>query len=84
MPTKFGGHCTRELKTAPIHSYIKSLGINDYKTAIGIRYDEKHRKNEDPKKRFIYPLCDEIKVDSDFIRSRGCVSGGSLSLSDKP
>jgi len=48
-------HCTRELKLAPIHSYMKSLGV-EYKTAIGIRADEYRRCGKDPK--IVYPLAD--------------------------
>ena len=41
LPNQNFPHCNRELKLRPIHSYIKkSLGWTDYKTAIGIRYDE--------------------------------------------
>jgi hypothetical protein len=36
-------HCTRELKLRPIASYMKSLGIKGYLTAIGIRLDEQKR-----------------------------------------
>ena len=47
-------HCTRELKTNPIHSYIKSVwGSSPYKTAIGIRADEVDRIRQGD---FIYPL----------------------------
>lgn len=50
-------HCTRELKTVPIHKYIKSLGWKDYYTAIGIRVDEIDRVNSNYKKeKFIYPF----------------------------
>jgi 3'-phosphoadenosine 5'-phosphosulfate sulfotransferase (PAPS reductase)/FAD synthetase len=41
-------HCTRELKTAPIRSYLKSKGWGDFKkytTAIGYRKDEPKRAN---------------------------------------
>jgi hypothetical protein len=39
--------CTRDLKLAPIKSYLKSLGIDEHKirTAIGIRTDETRRVN---------------------------------------
>lgn len=50
-------HCTRELKTRVIHSYIKSLEWKGYYTAIGIRKDEIDRINPNYKKeRFLYPL----------------------------
>lgn len=52
-------HCTRELKINPFNSYIKSLGIGKYKTAIGIRADEIDRIPGDYKKKnYIYPLAD--------------------------
>lgn len=57
IPNASFPHCTRELKTGPIHSYIKSVGWKDYHTAIGIRVDEIDRMN--PKRRqlkLIYPL----------------------------
>lgn len=50
-------HCTRELKTRPIHKYIKSIGWKDYYTAIGIRIDEVDRVNSNYKKeKFVYPF----------------------------
>tara|TARA_R110000850_G_scaffold192645_1_gene319451 strand:- start:19 stop:846 length:828 start_codon:yes stop_codon:yes gene_type:complete len=50
-------HCNRELKLNPINSYIKSIGWENYETAIGIRIDEIDRVNIN-RKRFnlIYPL----------------------------
>lgn len=54
-------HCTRELKTVPIHKYIKSLGWKGYYTAIGIRADEIDRMNHNYQQdRFIYPLISMI------------------------
>ena len=76
MPTPFASNCTRELKLAPINKYIKTLGFNEVVTALGIRHDERHRKsNTAEEQNIIYPLCDELKVDSKFIRdwwSRQC------------
>lgn len=50
-------HCTRELKTAPLHDFIRN-GIGwrkgDYLTAIGIRADEPKRNQ--PKEGIIYPF----------------------------
>ena len=70
LPTVFGSSCTRELKQRPMDSYVKSLGYDEIITAVGIRYDERHRKSLNADKQgFIYPLCDDIKVDSNFIRT---------------
>jgi 3'-phosphoadenosine 5'-phosphosulfate sulfotransferase (PAPS reductase)/FAD synthetase len=45
LPNHVYKHCTRELKLAPIHDYVKSIGWKkgEYKTAIGIRVDEPKR-----------------------------------------
>ena len=70
MPNNFASNCTRELKQAPIHKYIKNLKYDKVIMAMGIRYDERHRKsNNAEKENLIYPLCEDIKVDSKFIRS---------------
>jgi hypothetical protein len=55
-------HCTRELKLAPINSYLRSIGWSrqDYKTAIGIRIDESRRAG---KEGCIYPLIDTWPMD---------------------
>lgn len=58
IPNNRNPHCTRELKERPISSYAKSLGWNDYFTAIGIRTDEIDRMNSKAiDKKFLYPLC---------------------------
>lgn len=50
-------HCNREMKLNPIKSYVKSIGWENYKTAIGIRIDEVDRVNKNRKKlNLIYPL----------------------------
>jgi len=63
IPNKSFLHCTRELKTNPIRSYMRSIGWGDYKkyiTVIGYRIDEK--KRVDLEKAFEesqwYPLYD--------------------------
>lgn len=48
-------HCTRELKTRPIHKYVKENISTEYKTAIGIRIDEA-RRAKIHSKEFVYPL----------------------------
>lgn len=57
LPNVAFPHCTRELKTRPIHKYIKSLGWKGYYTAIGIRIDEVDRVNANyQEEKFIYPF----------------------------
>lgn len=58
MPNVSFLHCTRELKTNPIHHYVKQiLKWKDYYTAIGIRVDEFDRMDANrKKKKYIYPL----------------------------
>ena len=54
--------CTRDLKLAPIHSYLRDIGLepNKVPTAIGIRSDETRRVNPKTAKdrKLIYPLID--------------------------
>ncbi|MDX5586522.1 MAG: phosphoadenosine phosphosulfate reductase family protein [Aureibaculum sp.] len=70
MPSSFASNCTRELKEVPIHKYVKTLGYKNVVTAMGIRADEAHRiSNFAKEKNIIYPLVNDIKIDSLFIRS---------------
>lgn len=70
IPSAFGSKCTSELKTRPLNKYVKSLGYKEVYTAMGIRYDERHRmSNEAKKNNVIYPLIHDVKVDKKFIRS---------------
>ena len=65
LPTNAFPYCTRELKDAAIRSYMRSIGQgkNDYLTAIGIRADEAHRKNQ-----YFYPLID-LNIDLKCVRN---------------
>jgi 3'-phosphoadenosine 5'-phosphosulfate sulfotransferase (PAPS reductase)/FAD synthetase len=57
IPNMAWPHCTRELKTNAMGSFIKSLGWKKWTTAIGIRADEIDRINPKFRKlRFWYPL----------------------------
>jgi hypothetical protein len=69
VPFHTASHCTRELKINVGLSYLKSLGLNDYEMAIGIRADEAHRINraQAAKRKIIYPLVDMIRVNKKFI-----------------
>jgi len=70
MPNNFVSNCTRELKQRPITAYVKSLGYKDTLMAMGIRADESHRRSiHATTDKIIYPLIDDIKVDSNFIRT---------------
>lgn len=68
IPNTSFPHCTRELKTVPIHKYIKHLGWKKYYTAIGIRKDEIDRVDPNYKKRkFVYPFILSTMKPSDKI-----------------
>ena len=83
IPTNFASNCTRELKLAPINKYVKSLGYKEVYTAMGIRWDERHRmSNTADTQNIIYPLINDIKVDSKFIRSWWDEQSFDLQLKD--
>lgn len=68
IPNKAYPHCNRELKLAPIHSYMADkLNGEPYKTAIGIRPDESRRVSpraaEAHNGGIIYPLIDIFPAD---------------------
>ena len=46
IPSTEAPFCSHQLKRLPIISYVKSIVWNDYFTAIGIRYDEPTRVND--------------------------------------
>lgn len=63
IPNQPNPHCNRELKLAPIKSYLRSIGWSKYYTAIGIRYDEIDRMNSKMKeRRLVYPLITDAKM----------------------
>lgn len=63
IPNQSAPYCTRDLKLAPIKSYLKSIGWKDYYTAIGIRQDEVDRINSNYKeKKIYYPLVSEMPM----------------------
>jgi hypothetical protein len=84
LPNNMASNCTRELKQRPIDAYIKQ-NYNDYEVikVVGIRADESHRKSINASlEKTIYPLCDDIKVDSKFIRSWWEKQSFDLNLKD--
>lgn len=83
IPNNFASNCTRELKLKPIEKYVKSLGYEEVYTAMGIRWDERHRmSNTAEKQNIIYPLINDVKVDSKFIRSWWDKQSFDLQLKD--
>jgi len=61
IPNKAYPHCTRELKLAPMQSYLRSIGKDKCDTAIGIRIDEIKRVNSSALEfNILYPLVDMI------------------------
>jgi len=62
MPTSFG--------STSLRAYMRQLGAKKYYTAMGIRFDESHRRsNFQLEERLIYPLIDELRCDEKFIRT---------------
>lgn len=65
IPNQAFPHCTRELKMAPIHSFIRNeLRWDGYKTAIGIRADEIDRVSDVARRDYgaVYPLVENHPV----------------------
>ena len=71
LPNNMASNCTRELKQRPIDAYLRDNYKDfDIIKVVGIRADEAHRKSVNAKiEKVIYPLCDEVKIDSRFIRN---------------
>lgn len=63
IPNQKFPHCTRELKTNPITSFVKNdLGWDNFYTAIGIRVDEIDRIHPDfEEKKYLYPLAQNFR-----------------------
>jgi len=69
LPNNMASNCTRELKQRPIDKYVKQLEYKEVYTAMGIRFDERHREsNTANQQKIIYPLIYDLQVDSSFIR----------------
>lgn len=65
LPNQAYPHCTRELKLAPMKSYLRSIGweAGTYDTAIGIRVDEVDRISPKHRElRLIYPLVSDCPM----------------------
>lgn len=57
-------HCTRELKLAPMTSYLQHAGLDSYKFAVGIRADEPKRIRKDAEQAgIVYPLAHWFPTD---------------------
>ncbi len=74
IPTTNVPFCSDQLKRKTIESYLKSIGWkkNTYKVAIGIRYDEPKRYNDENGKRKInknriLPLVDLFQVNKKWV-----------------
>jgi len=84
LPNNMASNCTRELKQRPIDSYLRDnyKGFDIIKV-VGIRADEAHRKSiKADVEKVIYPLCDEVKIDSKFIRNWWAKQSFDLQLKD--
>jgi len=83
LPNNMASNCTRELKQRPIDKFVKSLGYDEVLTAMGIRYDERHRESNNAiKDKIVYPLIYDVKVDNKFIRDWWDKQSFDLQLKD--
>ena len=84
LPNNMASNCTRELKQRPIDAYLRDNYKDfDLIKVVGIRADEAHRKSVNAElEKVIYPLCDEVKVDSKFIRNWWGKQSFDLQLKD--
>ena len=58
IPSTEAPFCSPQLKREPIKAYLKDIGWDDYYIAIGIRYDEQQRLNDNwMTNNIYYPLC---------------------------
>lgn len=72
-------HCTRELKQAPIHSYMRTIA-SDYQTAIGIRADEYRRITNNT--GIVYPLAEYWITNKEEVKRFWQKQPFKLSLND--
>lgn len=70
IPNMSFPHCTRELKLNPMKSYMRSIGWDEYTTAIGIRQDEARRISKTAEAaKIIYPLIDLFPMDKQDVNA---------------
>jgi Phosphoadenosine phosphosulfate reductase family len=50
LPNRQARFCTQYLKIEPMEKYLKSINVENYQTAMGIRFDEKSRVMKHPEK----------------------------------
>lgn len=68
LPNMVARFCTSELKVLTIDRYLRSRGIVDYSTAVGIRADEPRRVSKMRQKdNYVTPLADKGYVSHDVI-----------------
>ncbi len=71
IPNSKNSGCSTRLKSRPIHKFVKYyIGWKEYETAIGIRFDEKHRISWPKAKAndYIYPLATKFRINSEGVR----------------
>jgi hypothetical protein len=72
LPNSKFPSCSSRLKEIPLHNFVKTYFKGEkYYTAIGIRWDEKHRIKWSKAKEnnFFYPLVTDFPVDKKFIHN---------------
>jgi len=67
VPSRNSRFCTKYLKIIPMQRYLESLGVDDYTTVMGIRYDEPDRYRK-YKQDGTFPLVDFKITEGDVFR----------------
>ena len=85
LPNRVTRFCTTELKVRPMAKYIRSLGVDYWDAAIGIRRDEPNRyhRMKSAKQRdrweYIFPLWD-LRITSDQVSKFWSEQGFDLAI----
>jgi 3'-phosphoadenosine 5'-phosphosulfate sulfotransferase (PAPS reductase)/FAD synthetase len=66
LPNVFARFCTSELKVLPIERYMRSIGFDEFQTAVGIRSDEPRRVAKmRSKDNYLVPFAEEGITEKD-------------------
>lgn len=68
VPNRISRFCTKYLKVIPMKRYLESIGVDDFDTVMGIRFDEPARYRKYKKGDGTFPLVDMQITEADVFR----------------